>query len=72
MKRTSKERSAPMETLPPEIKILLREIEKEPVPERLLQLALQLQEALARRSRGEEAVGTAAQTSARPKQKVLR
>lgn len=61
-----------METLPPEIKILLREIEKEPVPERLLQLALQLQEALARRSRGEEAAGTAAQTSARPKQKVLR
>lgn len=61
-----------METLPPEIKILLREIEKEPVPERLLQLALQLQEALALRSREEEGTGPSAQTSPRAKQKVSR
>lgn len=61
-----------METLPLEIKILLREIEKEPVPERLLQLALQLQEALALRSREEEGTEPSAQTSPRAKQKVSR
>lgn len=61
-----------METLPLEIKILLREIEKEPVPERLLQLALQLQEALALRSREEEGTKPSAQTSPRAKQKVSR
>lgn len=54
MKRESKRRSAHSGALPPEIAILLQEIEKEPVPERLLQLARQLQEALAAKRRKEE------------------
>lgn len=37
------------EALPPDIGLLLNEIEKEPVPERLLVLATRLQEALARK-----------------------
>jgi hypothetical protein len=62
-----------METLPPEIKILLREIEKEPVPERLLQLALQLRGGAWRDEAAEKRLSEQpTQTSARPKQKVLR
>lgn len=51
MNRRSKPRT---DALPPEIGTLLEEIEKEPVPERLLELARQLQEALSERRRREE------------------
>lgn len=50
------------ETAPGEFDHLLRQIEKEPVPERLLALALELQAALVERrnrSRGEEDPGDA-------------
>ena len=43
------------ETMPGEFDHLLRQIEKEPVPERLLELALKLQAALVERR---EAAGT--------------
>lgn len=51
--RTRAARAA--EALPPDIGLLLDEIEKEPVPDRLLALARQLQEALARKRAEEEA-----------------
>ncbi|MDZ5699054.1 hypothetical protein [Chelativorans sp. M5D2P16] len=44
----------PARDFPPEVRVLLSEIEKEPVPERLLELARQLQDALARKRAEEE------------------
>lgn len=46
MKPTSRQNSTQMEPLPPEVRTILQKIEEEPVPERLLHLALQLQRAL--------------------------
>jgi hypothetical protein len=56
-KREPRERPAPAdEALPPDLSLLLEEIEKEPVPEKLLALAVKLQDALVeRRSRAEAA-----------------
>ena len=55
MKRKSNPRRArSANALPPEIGILLDEIEKEPVPEKLLTLAQQLQQALSERRRLED------------------
>ncbi len=42
---------------PGDLDLLLKEIEKETIPDRLMQLALQLQAALADRSRREEEEG---------------
>ena len=43
------------EALPPDLSLLLEEIEKEPVPEKLLVLAQKLQDMLAERRRRAEA-----------------
>lgn len=53
MKNTEQRRGkhdVPAADAPEELELLLREIEREPVPERLLDLARQLQDALRRRS----------------------
>ena len=56
MKRTGRPRSTrKADSLPPDIGILLQEIENEPVPERLLDLARRLQEALVEQRRTEAA-----------------
>lgn len=52
MKKNERRRAD--DALPPEIGMLLQEIEREPIPERLLQLARQLQAALSERRRKEE------------------
>lgn len=45
--------------IPADISSILAAIEKEPVPDRLLKLALELQEALAKRRLAEQATQTA-------------
>ena len=50
--RRGKHERAPAADATEELELLLREIEKEPAPERLLDLARQLQEALRRRDSG--------------------
>ncbi|WP_173932722.1 hypothetical protein [Chelativorans sp. Marseille-P2723] len=47
--QNKRDRGRQADALPPRISILLEEIEKEPVPERLLALARELQEALVER-----------------------
>jgi len=47
--------------LPAEIGLILEAIEREPVPERLLTLAVKLQEALAKRRAIEQSAHTASQ-----------
>ncbi|WP_274425841.1 hypothetical protein [Chelativorans sp. YIM 93263] len=47
----------PTEVSSPDLGLLLEEIEKEPVPERLLELALTLQKRLAEKRRREESAG---------------
>jgi len=44
-------------SLPGELRLILREIEQEQVPARLLELAMELQQALARRRRSNPASG---------------
>lgn len=51
----------PKEMLPPDLQLLLEEIEKEPVPEKLLALAVKLQAALTERRRRQEAAATTRQ-----------
>ncbi len=49
---TSNDNEGRLTSLPGELRLLLREIESEKVPERLLELATELQRALARQRRG--------------------
>lgn len=53
-------------TVEDELTLLLREIEKEVVPDRLMELALQLQEALAARREAEDRDGTPATGAPQP------
>jgi len=54
-KEPQKGRAEAAEALPPDLPLLLEEIEKEPVPEKLLALAIKLQEMLVEKRRREEA-----------------
>lgn len=60
-----KRSSRPVEASSPDLRPLLDEIEKEPVPDRLLELAIQLQKKLAEKRRHEEDAGTGGKTEAR-------
>ncbi|WEX10226.1 hypothetical protein [Chelativorans sp. AA-79] len=58
MSRSKRQHPLPEQTaeaLPPDLRLLLDEIEKEAVPEKLLVLAMKLQTALAEKRRSEEA-----------------
>ena len=60
----------PAEALPPDLGLILQEIEKEPVPEKLLTLALQLQEALVERRRRAEVANAAPAVTSRRREPV--
>ncbi|WP_309084777.1 hypothetical protein [Chelativorans sp.] len=59
----------PAQALPPDLILLLEEIEKEPVPQKLLALAVQLQEALAEKRR-RDAAAKAARARAPARERV--
>lgn len=69
MKRKSdrRTRSAQTSEAPtPDVSVLLEEIEKEPVPERLLELALKLQKKLVEKRRQEEEENEAPRQETKP------